>query len=103
MNYSTACHAQYVIIVRSVHVSFFSRYVDTCRTNIVQKISKFLMERKSHYDSILDRSKLIMWQDDGYVDLQSTPLGDSTHAEAEGELHHINITSLGTSDSDHVW
>ncbi|KAM4623678.1 NLR family CARD domain-containing protein 3 isoform 2-T2 [Polymixia lowei] len=31
------------------------------------------MERKAHYDSILDRSKRITWQGDCYVDLQSTP------------------------------
>ncbi|XP_040922874.1 NLR family CARD domain-containing protein 3 isoform X3 [Toxotes jaculatrix] len=30
------------------------------------------MEKKAHYDSILDRSKRITWQDDCYVDLQST-------------------------------
>uniref|UniRef100_A0A673BSU7 NLR family CARD domain-containing protein 3-like n=1 Tax=Sphaeramia orbicularis TaxID=375764 RepID=A0A673BSU7_9TELE len=30
------------------------------------------MEKKTHYDSIMDRSKRIMWQDDCYVDLQST-------------------------------
>lgn len=32
------------------------------------------MERKAHYDSILDRNKRIMWQDDCYVDLQSTTI-----------------------------
>ncbi|XP_068614508.1 NLR family CARD domain-containing protein 3-like [Brachionichthys hirsutus] len=29
------------------------------------------MERKTHYDSVLDRSKSIMWQEDCYMDLQS--------------------------------
>ncbi|XP_026034580.1 NLR family CARD domain-containing protein 3 [Astatotilapia calliptera] len=35
---------------------------------------------KTHYDSILDRSKRITWQDDCYVDLQSTT---SSQAETE--------------------
>lgn len=35
------------------------------------------MERKAHYDSILDRSKRITWQDDCYVDLQSEAEGKS--------------------------
>nr|ALM88587.1 NLRC3-like protein [Lates calcarifer] len=41
------------------------------------------MERKAHYDSILDRSKRIMWQDDCYVDLQSTSCSLSSQAETE--------------------
>lgn len=43
------------------------------------------MERKAHYDSILDRSKRITWQDDCYVDLQSTSCSLSSQAEAEGK------------------
>uniref|UniRef100_A0A3B4XKW7 NLR family CARD domain containing 3 n=1 Tax=Seriola lalandi dorsalis TaxID=1841481 RepID=A0A3B4XKW7_SERLL len=41
------------------------------------------MERKAHYDSILDRSKRITWQDDCYVDLQSTSCSLSSQAETE--------------------
>ncbi|XP_070783030.1 NLR family CARD domain-containing protein 3 [Enoplosus armatus] len=41
------------------------------------------MEKKAHYDSILDRSKRIMWQDDCYVDLQSTSCCVTSQAEAE--------------------
>ncbi|XP_067431583.1 NLR family CARD domain-containing protein 3 isoform X1 [Thunnus thynnus] len=41
------------------------------------------MERKTHYDSILDRSKRITWQDDCYVDLQSMPCSTSSQAETE--------------------
>ncbi|KAM7381804.1 hypothetical protein PAMA_012588 [Pampus argenteus] len=36
------------------------------------------MERKAHYDSILDRSKRITWQDDCYVDLQSVSCSTSS-------------------------
>ncbi|XP_039991698.1 NLR family CARD domain-containing protein 3 isoform X2 [Xiphias gladius] len=41
------------------------------------------MEMKAHYDSILDRSKRITWQDDCYVDLQSTSCSLSARAETE--------------------
>ncbi|XP_062298859.1 NLR family CARD domain-containing protein 3 isoform X1 [Scomber scombrus] len=41
------------------------------------------MERKTHYDSILDRSKRITWQDDCYVDLQSMSCLASSQAEME--------------------
>uniref|UniRef100_UPI0037E963DA NLR family CARD domain-containing protein 3 n=1 Tax=Semicossyphus pulcher TaxID=241346 RepID=UPI0037E963DA len=41
------------------------------------------MERKELYDSILDRSKRIMWQDDCYVDLQSTCSSVSSQAETK--------------------
>lgn len=41
------------------------------------------MERKAHYDSILDRSKRITWQDDCYVDLQSTSSSVSSQAATE--------------------
>ncbi|KAK5905812.1 hypothetical protein CgunFtcFv8_001734 [Champsocephalus gunnari] len=41
------------------------------------------MESRAHYDSILDRSKRITWQDDCYVDLQSTPCFVSSKAETE--------------------
>ncbi|XP_056285865.1 NLR family CARD domain-containing protein 3 isoform X2 [Pseudoliparis swirei] len=37
------------------------------------------MERKTHYDSILDRSRRITWQDDCYVDLQSASGSPSSH------------------------
>ncbi len=43
------------------------------------------MERKAHYDSILDRSKRITWQDDCYVDLQSTSCSISSQADTEGK------------------
>ncbi|CAJ1080874.1 NLR family CARD domain-containing protein 3 [Xyrichtys novacula] len=39
------------------------------------------MERRELYDSILDRSKRIMWQDDCYVDLQSTSSSVSSQTE----------------------
>lgn len=39
--------------------------------------SHFLMDRKERYDSIMDRSKCITWQDDCYVDLQSTSCSSS--------------------------
>ncbi|XP_071782816.1 NLR family CARD domain-containing protein 3 [Centroberyx gerrardi] len=47
------------------------------------------MERKAHYDSILDRSKRITWQDDCYVDLQSTSCCLSTKGEKDdiGWIH----------------
>ncbi|KAK1881219.1 NLR family CARD domain containing protein 3 [Dissostichus eleginoides] len=48
-----------------------------------QNISRFLMERRAHYDSILDRSKRITWQDDCYVDLQSTSYSVSSKTETE--------------------
>uniref|UniRef100_A0A8C5EKB6 NLR family CARD domain-containing protein 3-like n=1 Tax=Gouania willdenowi TaxID=441366 RepID=A0A8C5EKB6_GOUWI len=41
------------------------------------------MERKAHYDSILDRSKRITWQGDCYRDLQSKYQAGSSQAEAE--------------------
>ncbi|XP_078136177.1 NLR family CARD domain-containing protein 3 isoform X2 [Sander vitreus] len=41
------------------------------------------MEREAHYDSIMDRSKRIMWQDDCYVDLQSTSCPVSSQAGTE--------------------
>uniref|UniRef100_A0A8C4E7E7 NLR family, CARD domain containing 3 n=1 Tax=Dicentrarchus labrax TaxID=13489 RepID=A0A8C4E7E7_DICLA len=41
------------------------------------------MEKKAHYDSIMDRSKRIMWQDDCYVDLQSTACSVLSQAETE--------------------
>ncbi|KAM3591754.1 uncharacterized protein V6R79_006804 [Siganus canaliculatus] len=41
------------------------------------------MERKALYDSILDRGKRIMWQDDCYVDLQSTSCSVSSQPESE--------------------
>ncbi|XP_028264270.1 NLR family CARD domain-containing protein 3 isoform X2 [Parambassis ranga] len=44
------------------------------------------MERKTHYDSIMDRSKRIMWQDDCYMDLQSTPCSASSQAAAEDTI-----------------
>ncbi|XP_047464096.1 NLR family CARD domain-containing protein 3 [Mugil cephalus] len=43
------------------------------------------MERKAHYDSILDRSKRIMWQDDCYVDLQSTSRSTSLQPETDDQ------------------
>uniref|UniRef100_A0A673BSU3 NLR family CARD domain-containing protein 3-like n=1 Tax=Sphaeramia orbicularis TaxID=375764 RepID=A0A673BSU3_9TELE len=42
------------------------------------------MEKKTHYDSIMDRSKRIMWQDDCYVDLQSTSSSQSSHTVTKG-------------------
>ncbi|CAN9508569.1 unnamed protein product [Ophioblennius macclurei] len=41
------------------------------------------MERKAYYDSILDRNKRITWQDDCYVDLQSTSRAASSPTEAQ--------------------
>ncbi|KAM9560469.1 NLR family CARD domain-containing protein 3 isoform 1-T2 [Salvelinus alpinus] len=41
------------------------------------------MERNTHYNSILDRNKRIAWQEDCYVDLQSTPTSTSTKGEME--------------------
>ncbi|XP_068162325.1 NLR family CARD domain-containing protein 3 [Antennarius striatus] len=41
------------------------------------------MERKIHYDSVLDRSKSIMWQEDCYMDLQSTSSSVASQAETE--------------------
>nr|XP_040031773.1 NLR family CARD domain-containing protein 3 isoform X1 [Gasterosteus aculeatus aculeatus]XP_040031774.1 NLR family CARD domain-containing protein 3 isoform X1 [Gasterosteus aculeatus aculeatus] len=41
------------------------------------------MERKALYDSILDRSKRITWQDDCYVDLQSASCSAASRAETE--------------------
>lgn len=45
------------------------------------------MERNTHYNSILDRNKRIAWQEDCYVDLQSTPTSTSTKGEMEGKSH----------------
>lgn len=59
--------------------------VDTNRNVWGQKVLILLMEKKAHYDSILDRSKRIMWQDDCYVDLQSTSCSVSSQAESEGK------------------
>ncbi|XP_061564445.1 NLR family CARD domain-containing protein 3 [Cololabis saira] len=57
------------------------------------------MERRQHYDSILDRSKRITWQDDCYMDLQST-CSASSHAEAEDlswlKKHQIGLQSFVT-------
>ncbi|XP_041830891.1 NLR family CARD domain-containing protein 3 [Melanotaenia boesemani] len=41
------------------------------------------MERRQHYDSILDRSKRILWQADCYLDLQSTSCSASSQPQAE--------------------
>ncbi|XP_019938515.2 NLR family CARD domain-containing protein 3 isoform X1 [Paralichthys olivaceus] len=49
----------------------------------IKKSSHILMEKTAHYDSILDRSKRITWQDDCYVDLQSTSCPLSSQAETE--------------------
>ncbi|XP_043957574.1 NLR family CARD domain-containing protein 3 [Gambusia affinis] len=46
------------------------------------------MDRKQHYDSLMDRSKRIMWQDDCYMDLQSTSCCAATHTETQ-QLHWI--------------
>lgn len=43
------------------------------------------MERKMLYDSVLDRNRHILWQDDCYVDLQSTSSSSSSHTERKGE------------------
>ncbi|XP_008277628.1 protein NLRC3 [Stegastes partitus] len=57
------------------------------------------MERKTHYDSIMDRSKRITWQDDCYMDLQST-CSASSRAEAEElgwiQKHHEQLQSFIT-------
>ncbi|KAM3859391.1 NLR family CARD domain-containing protein 3 [Diretmus argenteus] len=44
------------------------------------------MEGKTHYDSILDRSKRITWQEDCYVDLQST----SCCLSKKGEMDDVS-------------
>ncbi|XP_020779823.1 NLR family CARD domain-containing protein 3 [Boleophthalmus pectinirostris] len=41
------------------------------------------MEKKIHYDSFLDRSKRIMWQDDCYVDLQSSSSSQASQLDTE--------------------
>ncbi|KAF7204598.1 NLR family CARD domain-containing protein 3 [Nothobranchius furzeri] len=46
------------------------------------------MDRKEHYDSLMDRSKRIMWQDDCYMDLQSTSLSASSQTQTE-DLHWL--------------
>uniref|UniRef100_A0A7N8WJN3 NLR family, CARD domain containing 3 n=1 Tax=Mastacembelus armatus TaxID=205130 RepID=A0A7N8WJN3_9TELE len=47
------------------------------------------MDRKTHYDSILDRSKRIMWQDDCYMDLQSTSsLSSQAETDDVGWIQH---------------
>lgn len=51
------------------------------------------MER--HYDSILDRSKQIMWQDDCYVDLHSTSSSISSQAETAGMHNGVIFISRG--------
>ncbi|XP_010887134.3 NLR family CARD domain-containing protein 3 isoform X2 [Esox lucius] len=46
------------------------------------------MEKSSHYDSILDLSKRIPWQEDCYVDLQSRPSSSSSKGQIEvGWIH----------------
>lgn len=57
-----------------------------------QRLSDCLMERKAHYDSILDRSKRITWQDDCYVDLQSTSCSISSRADTEGKSFFNRFT-----------
>nr|XP_043869967.1 NLR family CARD domain-containing protein 3 isoform X2 [Solea senegalensis] len=61
------------------------------------------MERQEHYDSIMDRNKRITWQDDCYVDLQSTTSSLPSQAETEGlgwiqrhqdQLQRFTTTSL---------
>ncbi|KAF3853466.1 hypothetical protein F7725_014154 [Dissostichus mawsoni] len=49
------------------------------------------MERRAHYDSILDRSKRITWQDDCYVDLQSTSCSVSSKTETEEYLQYFDL------------
>ncbi|KAF0025315.1 hypothetical protein F2P81_022196 [Scophthalmus maximus] len=56
---------------------------DTNRNTFGNKLLDLLMERKAHYDSILDRSKRITWQDDCYMDLQSTSCSLSLQPETE--------------------
>lgn len=51
----------------------------------LRTIHYLLMERKMLYDSVLDRNRHILWQDDCYVDLQSTPSSSSSHTERKGE------------------
>uniref|UniRef100_A0AAQ6IMK1 NACHT domain-containing protein n=1 Tax=Anabas testudineus TaxID=64144 RepID=A0AAQ6IMK1_ANATE len=57
------------------------------------------MERKAHYDSILDRSKRIMWQDDCYVDLQSSPCSLSSQTEDLGwiQKHQDQLQRFATT------
>ncbi|XP_035002683.1 NLR family CARD domain-containing protein 3 isoform X1 [Hippoglossus stenolepis] len=66
-----------------------------------QKSSNLLMERKAHYDSILDRSKRITWQDDCYVDLQSSSGPLSSQAETEDlgwiQKHHDQLQRFTTA------
>ncbi|KAJ7984502.1 hypothetical protein DPEC_G00355480 [Dallia pectoralis] len=42
------------------------------------------MEKSGHYDSLLDLSNRIPWQEDCYVDLQSKPNSTSTKGQTEG-------------------
>lgn len=51
----------------------------------LRTIHNILMERKMLYDSVLDRNRHILWQDDCYVDLQSTSSSSSSHTERKGE------------------
>uniref|UniRef100_A0A665V5S1 NACHT domain-containing protein n=1 Tax=Echeneis naucrates TaxID=173247 RepID=A0A665V5S1_ECHNA len=61
------------------------------------------MERKAHYDSILDRSRHITWQDDCYVDLQCTSSSASSQTQTEelgwiqkhrDQLQHFTTTTF---------
>ncbi|XP_058477124.1 NLR family CARD domain-containing protein 3 isoform X2 [Solea solea] len=61
------------------------------------------MERQEYYDSIMDRNKRITWQDDCYVDLQSTTSSLPSQAETEDlgwiqrhqdQLQRFTTTSL---------
>ncbi|XP_024913495.1 NLR family CARD domain-containing protein 3 [Cynoglossus semilaevis] len=60
------------------------------------------METRAHYDSIMDRSKRITWQDDCYVELQSTPTSVSSQSEAEGpswiQTHRDQLLRFTTHD-----
>lgn len=98
---------QFMVVSHCVLVVmlFFALCVDINRNVWGQKSSNSLMERKAHYDSILDRSKRITWQDDCYVDLQSTSCSLSSQAETEGKsfimsLMHCWLWSGSRTDTE---
>ncbi|XP_072312609.1 NLR family CARD domain-containing protein 3 [Eucyclogobius newberryi] len=58
------------------------------------------MERKTHFDSFRDRSKRIMWQDDCYMDLQSSSPSQASQVDTEDsgwvQGHHDQLCRFTT-------
>ncbi|KAK7919736.1 hypothetical protein WMY93_011020 [Mugilogobius chulae] len=59
------------------------RPLDYYTMELSEHAEGLVMEKKAHYENFLDRSKLIMWQDDCYIDLQSSSSSQASQVDTE--------------------